>query len=459
MAQAFTGVGELVDHDIPSAAILQVAKDNLKTNRKTLLKLYENQTCPTMSSTMPDKAQFHKSLIEYTLGYNMEWVLRPPRSNHDDYKKFCTPGAGGSKKERAHQFVSEVFTVLRDILQTTSCQADLAHVTNGDFREPLEAFETDISYTPVEQIQAHKYLLNLPDGEKIFSRADGFINENEQIRTQDFVKRIKYANKIGNYAQYRRSDDDSKCPWHDSVITIDDVQKPDSGLKYPAFIRDDSNFLTLVQSKPSFIELFACLTSRASTRAAASSNSTSQINPFQTYASSARGGQGASTFAIRGGEKQEKAKKLENKHFSFNTRDNCLYGKKANDLYQCKTCQDRDPQNIKSKQEKSHLVYDPVHCPHYSTSGGNGKWTKVGGNSTKRKYSGSGSQTSKRSTTWQAEIECRNKPCHTEGCKYKHSTGKSTQRQQPTDIAMLAQIKTLTETVTALAAVVDKLNG
>eukprot|EP00729_Bicosta_minor_P015153 gene15153-12587_t len=257
-----------------------------------------------------------------------------------------------------------------------SAAADLGHVTNGDFRELLEAFETDISYTPVEQIQAHKYLLNLREGENIFSRTDGFINENEQIRTQDFVKRIKYANKIGIYAQYRRSDDDSKCPWHDSVITIDDVQKPDSGLKYPAFIRDDSNFLEL-----------------------------------------------------------------------------------ANDLYQCKTCQDTDPHNQKSKQEKSHLVYDPVHCPNYSTSGGNGKWTKVGGNSTKRKYSGSGPQTSKRSTTWQADIECRNKPCHTEGCKFKHSTGKSTQRQQPTDSAMLAQIKTLTETVTALAEKVDKMNG
>jgi len=305
MAQAFTGDGELKEADIPSAAVLQVAKENLKTNRKTLLQLYQKQTCPTLSSAMPDKAKFHKTLIEYTLGFSMEWVLRLPRSNHDDYKTFCTPGGGGSKKERAHQFVSEVFTVLRDILQTTSCQADLAHVTNGDFRELLDAFETDISYTPVEQIQAHMYLLNLRDGEKIFSRFDGFINENEQIRTQDFVKRIKYANKIGNYAQYRRSDDDSSCPWHDSVITIDDVQKPDSGLKYPAFIRDDSTFLELVQSKKSFIELFTCLTSRASTRAAASSNSTSQINPFQTYASSARGGQGASTFAIRGGEKEK----------------------------------------------------------------------------------------------------------------------------------------------------------
>lgn len=72
MAQAFTGDGELKEGDIPSAAVLQVAKENLKTNRKTLLKLYESHTCPTLSSALPDKAQFHKSLIEYILGYNME---------------------------------------------------------------------------------------------------------------------------------------------------------------------------------------------------------------------------------------------------------------------------------------------------------------------------------------------------------------------------------------------------
>ena len=96
MAQAFTGDGELKEADIPSAAVLQVAKENLKTNRKTLLQLYQKQTCPTLSSAMPDKAKFHKTLIEYTLGFSMEWVLRLPRSNHDDYKTFCTPGGGGS---------------------------------------------------------------------------------------------------------------------------------------------------------------------------------------------------------------------------------------------------------------------------------------------------------------------------------------------------------------------------
>lgn len=82
MAQAFTGDGELVEADIPSPAILLVAKDKIITNRKT---------------------------------------------------------AGQQKKERAQQFVSEAFNMLRDILQATSYHAELSGVTDGDFRELLEA--------------------------------------------------------------------------------------------------------------------------------------------------------------------------------------------------------------------------------------------------------------------------------------------------------------------------------
>ena len=119
--------------------------------------------------------------------------------------------------------------------------------------------------------------------------------------------------------------------------------------------------------------------------------------------------------------------------------------------------------NLKLRQSQSQLkvrsaVITRVGSVRNPSRSGQVKHSKVGANSTKRKYAGSGPQTSKRSTNWQAEIECRNKPCNTSGCKFKHSTGQSTQRQQPTDSAVLAQIKTLTATVTALVTVVDNMN-
>ena len=80
-------------------------------------------------------------------------MLRLPRTNHQEYTNFGAPG-GGSKKERAQQFVTEAANLMLQILQTTSYEADLSAVTTGDFRELLEAYETDISYTPVQQIQA-----------------------------------------------------------------------------------------------------------------------------------------------------------------------------------------------------------------------------------------------------------------------------------------------------------------
>ena len=110
---------------------------------------------------MPVKAKFHKTLLEHVLG-TQYWALRPPRTTHQEYTIFLF---GGSKKERAQQFVNEAASLMLQILQTTTCEADLSAVTTGDFRELLEAYETDISYTPVQQIQAHKHLID-PKGDR-----------------------------------------------------------------------------------------------------------------------------------------------------------------------------------------------------------------------------------------------------------------------------------------------------
>ena len=127
MAQAFT----LVDANIPSAGVL------LKSKRKNTLgpkndfkkkNMYKEKTCPTLSSTMPVKAKFHRTLLEHVLG-TQYWALRLPRTNHQEYTNFGAPG-GGSKKERAQQFVTEAASLMLQILQfhcqTTSCKADLS---------------------------------------------------------------------------------------------------------------------------------------------------------------------------------------------------------------------------------------------------------------------------------------------------------------------------------------------
>lgn len=89
--------------------------------------------------------------------------VAPPKNHPPRVHNFLF---GGSKKERAQQFVNEAASLMLQILQTTTCEADLSAVTTGDFRELLEAYETDISYTPVQQIQAHKHLIDPKGGEK-----------------------------------------------------------------------------------------------------------------------------------------------------------------------------------------------------------------------------------------------------------------------------------------------------
>ena len=431
--------GELLESAIPSAAVLSFATDQLKTQRKTIVGFYTNNpgggrmfSHITHASPLPDKAKFLTTILSHVLGRQI-WVLGLPRSSHADYAKYCTRGNGTTKKERAHQFVTAAADLLKCLIEVIGLDIDLQSVTSGDFREILEALEEDIQYTPVQQLQAHKHLFDLSKGEDLFSRTNGFKDPNEQNRTTDFIKRLKYALAIGKFVVHRRGADDNSCPWYTSLITIEQAQNTRTGIKYPEFIRNDSSFLTLVQGKETFLELFACLSSRAATRADASAPTNTTTDPFLTdpAVGGGRSIQQQNAFHV-------KEQKKQNKYFKLHD-DGCLYGVAKGDMYQCKTCVAQSPHL--TKEEKSHLMYDDKHCRHYSTDGGNGKWISTGrgrgsggrGRGTKRPSNFGNGQPSKRQTkpNWQADFACRNKPCTTPGCKFKHSGGQKQQQQQP----------------------------
>ena len=68
---AFQGDGALVDGDIPSAAILLVAKLKIETNRKIILEMYKGKKCPNLGSPLPEKAAFHRGIVDHVYGQQL----------------------------------------------------------------------------------------------------------------------------------------------------------------------------------------------------------------------------------------------------------------------------------------------------------------------------------------------------------------------------------------------------
>lgn len=181
-------------------AAVKAATDALFANKKIMLQQFDRLTCPTNTDPAIARAEAHTLLLDSVFGAQIYLASCPPET-HDKHSDYITYGQGASIKDRLGQHVTVVTQILKDILVKWQCPVVVSNFGHHDYLGLIKAFELEIKFNPTIAISSYSALLNTSNN--IFASVTDEKSGDNYTRVNDFLKRIKFAQKLYDLSYMR----------------------------------------------------------------------------------------------------------------------------------------------------------------------------------------------------------------------------------------------------------------
>ena len=176
-----------------SPAAVKAATEALTANKKIILQQFDRLTCPTSTDPAIARAEAHTLLLDSIFGAHNYLNSCPPET-HENHSDYITYGQGATIKDRLGQHVTVVTQILKDILVKWQCPVVVSNYGNHDYIGLIKAFELEIKFNPTIAISSYTALLNTSNN--IFASVTDEKSDDNYTRVNDFLKRIKFAQKL-----------------------------------------------------------------------------------------------------------------------------------------------------------------------------------------------------------------------------------------------------------------------
>lgn len=224
-------------------AAVKAATDALFANKKIMLQQFDRLTCPTNTDPAIARAEAHTLLLDSVFGAQIYLASCPPET-HDKHSDYITYGQGASIKDRLGQHVTVVTQILKDILVKWQCPVVVSNFGHHDYLGLIKAFELEIKFNPTIAISSYSALLNTSNN--IFASVTDEKSGDNYTRVNDFLKRIKFAQKLYDLS-YMRPNPAGEFLFKDKEI---DWSSFSQNLKKPDFVITDTSLKeTLISAK------------------------------------------------------------------------------------------------------------------------------------------------------------------------------------------------------------------